>query len=140
MNRKTSGASHATATAECNPPANLTAAMDALVHGYRAELEIYSTVRALTRRQRDTLCDGWGWDLDRFGDLLDEKEDLLRMIEQVESVMKGAKTLVLGRKLSPCPNRWQLERLLDRLAAMIEEIRALEGANASLLETALAAG
>jgi len=136
MNSKRLNRSDATATAERNPPASLTAAMDALVHGYSAELEIYSTVRALTWRQRDTLCEGW--DLDRFGDLLDEKEDLLRMIEQVESVMKGAKSLVLGRKQPECPNRWQLERLLDQLAAMIEEIRALEGANASLLESALA--
>ena len=126
----------ATAIAERNLPASLTAAMDALVHGYSAELEIYSTVRQLTRRQGDILCDGG--DLDQFGDLLDEKEDLLRMIEQVESAMKGAKTLVLGRKQPECPNRWQLERLLDKLAAMIEEIRAIEGANASLLESALA--
>ncbi|MGO8705469.1 MAG: flagellar export chaperone FlgN [Candidatus Brocadiia bacterium] len=138
MNRKSSGVSHATATAERTAPANLTAAVDALVHGYNAELEIYSTVRALTYKQRDTLCNGW--DLDRFGDLLDEKEDLLQMIGQVESVMKGAKALVLGRKDSECPNRWQLERLLDHLARMIEEIRALERVNASFLETALAAG
>ena len=128
----------ATAAAERSAPASLAAAMDALVRGYREELQLYSTVRALTWRQRDTLREGWN--LDRFGDLLDEKEDLLQMIGQIESVMKGAKSLVLARKPSQCPDRWTLERLLDQLTAMIEEIRAVEGANASLLEGALAAG
>jgi hypothetical protein len=138
MNAKRSDRSGATAAAQGNGPASLLAAVDALVHGYSTELELYSTVRALTWRQRDMLCDGWN--LDRFGDLLDEKEDLLRMIGQIESAMKGAKSLVLSRKLLQCPNRWKLERLLDQLAEMIEEIRAVEGANASLLEGALAAG
>ena len=135
MNRNRSDSSHATATAERNLPASLTAAMDALVHGYSEELELYSTVRALTWRQRRTLDEEWN--LDRFGDFLDEKEDLLRMIGQIESVMKSAKSLVLSRKPAQCPGLWQLERLLDQLTAMIEEIRAVEGANASLLEGAL---
>ena len=138
MNRKRPDSSRATATAERNPPANLAAAMDALVHGYSEELELYTTVRALTWRQRRTLDDGWN--LARFCDLLDEKEDLLRMIGQIESVMKSAKTLALSRKLAQCPDRWKLERLLDRLTALIEEIREVEGANASLLENALAVG
>ena len=132
MNRKRTSVAQASKRA----PAALTAALDTLVHGYREESELYTRVRRLTWRQRDTLRDGW--DLDQFSDLLEEKEDLLQMIGQIESVMKGAKTLVLGRKQPECPNRWQLERLLDQLAAMIEEIRALEGANASLLESALA--
>ena len=134
MNRKRSSAT----TAQRNPPENLTAAMDALVHGYSEEMELYSTLRALTWSQRDILCDGWN--LDRFGDLLDEKEDLLQMIDQIEAVMQEAKSLVLSRKPPQSPSRWKLERLLDRLAAMIEEIRAVEGANASLLQGALAAG
>ena len=141
MNRKQSGVAQAsqrvaTISTARRAPVDLTSAMDTLVHGYREESELYTRVRKLTWRQRDTLREGRN--LDRFCDLLDEKEDLLRMIEQVESVMKGAKSLVLGRKQPECPNRWQLERLLDQLAEMIEEIRALEGANASLLESALA--
>ena len=138
MNRKRMDGSQATAVAEPSLPANLTAAMDALVHGYSEEMELYSTVRALTWRQRETLCDGWN--LDQFGDLLDEKEDLLQMIGQIESVMKSAKSLVLTRKPPQGPSRWKLERLLDQLTAMIEEIREVEGANATLLEDALAAG
>jgi hypothetical protein len=119
-------------------PAELTTALDTLVHGYRAESELYLRVRKLTWRQRETLRDGWN--LDRFSDLLEEKEDLLRMIGQIESVMKGAKTVVLSRKPSQCPNRWALERLLDQLTAVIEEIRVVETANATLLERELAAG
>jgi len=126
MNRKRTDAS----------PANLTAAMDALVHGYREELEIYSTVRALTWSQRRTLDQDWN--LDRFCDLLDEKQDLLQMIGQIESVMKSAKSLVLTRDLAQCPDRWKLERLLDQLTILIEEIREVEGANATLLEDAMA--
>jgi hypothetical protein len=117
---------------------DLTAAMDTLVHGYRAESELYTRVRRLTWRQRDTLRENW--DLDRFSDLLEEKEDLLRMIGQIETVMKSAKTLVLSRKPSQCPSRWKLEALLDQLTAMIEEIRIVESANASLLESAPVAG
>jgi len=125
-------------SAQSNEPASLPAAVDALVYGYSTELQLYTTVRALTIRQRDTLCNGWN--LERFGDLLDEKEDLLRMIGQVETAMKSAKSLVLSRKVLECPNRWLLDRLLDQVAAMIEEISAIERANASLLEGALAAG
>jgi hypothetical protein len=138
MDPERSDSACATAAAQGDGPASLLAAVDALVYGYSTELELYSAVRALAWRQRDTLCGGWN--LDRFGDLLDEKEDLLRMIGQVESVMKGAKSLVLSRELLQCPNRWKLDRLLEQLAAMIEEIRAVESANASLLEGALAAG
>jgi hypothetical protein len=110
--------------------------MEALVHGYSEEMQLYSAVRALTLRQRETLCDGWSLDL--FGDLLDEKEDLLRMIGQIESLMKNAKSLIMAKKPPEGPNRWKLARLLDRLAAIIEEIRTLEGINASILEDVLA--
>lgn len=140
MNRKRSGVAQpppAVTRTVSRAPSDLTAALDTLVHGYRAESELYLRVRKLTWRQRETLRDGWN--LDRFSDLLEEKEDLLRMIGQIESVMKGAKTVVLSRKPSQCPNRWALERLLDQLTAVIEEIRIVESANATLLEGALAA-
>jgi hypothetical protein len=133
MNRKRTSVAQASKRA----PAALTAALDTLVHGYREESELYTRVRRLTWRQRDTLRDGW--DLDQFSDLLEEKEDLLQMIGQIESVMKGAKSLVLSGKPSQCPSRWTLETLLDQLTAMIEEIRAVESANASLIEGALTA-
>jgi hypothetical protein len=135
MNRKREDGSQATAVEERAPSA-LTDAMDALVHGYSEEMALYATVRTLTLRQRDTLHDGW--DLDRFGDLLDEKEDLLQMIGQIESLMKHAKSLVLLRKPPECPSRRKLERMLDQLTAVIEEIRAIEGGNAEMIEDVLA--
>ena len=135
MNRKRENGAQATAVAKSNLPSAVANAMDALILGYSEEMEIYSTVRALTWQQRDTLRDGWN--LDQFGDLLDEKEDLLEMIGQIESVMKSAKSLVLAKKPPQSPNRWKLERLLDQLTGLIEEIRAVEGANASMLEDVL---
>jgi hypothetical protein len=136
MNRKRSNGSQATSAAERNRPSALTDAIEALVRGYTEEIALYSTVRALTWRQRDTLRDDRN--LERFGDLLDEKEDLLRMIGQIESLMKNAKSLVLTRKPPECPSRWKLMNLLDQLTAIIEEIRSIEGVNASILEDALA--
>jgi hypothetical protein len=139
MNRKRTSVAQASKRAPADGRATeITAAMDALVHGYRTESELYTRVRKLTWSQRYTLREGWN--LDRFRDLLDEKEDLLRMIGQIESELKGAKSLVLSRTPSQCPDRWKLETLLDRLTATIEEIRVVESANASLLEGALAAG
>jgi len=139
MNRKRTSVAQASKRAPMadRPPADLTAALDTLVDGYRTESELYTRVRKLTWRQRDTLREGW--DLDRFSDLLEEKEDLLRMIGQIESVMKSAKTLILSQEPSQVPNRWKLETLLDRLTALIEEIRIVENANATLLDGALAA-
>ena len=139
MNRKQSSVAQASPRARAGrSPAEITAALDTLVHGYRAESELYTCLRKLTWRQHDTLREGW--DLERFGDLLEEKEDLLQMIGQIESVMKSAKSLVLSGKPSQCPDRWKLEKVLDQLTAMIEEIRIVEGANDSLLEAAPVAG
>jgi hypothetical protein len=117
---------------------SLETAINALVHGYREETELYTRVRKLTWSQRYTLREGWN--LDRFRDLLDEKEDLLRMIGQIESQMKAAKAFVLSRAPAQCPDRWKLEALLDQLTATIEEIRTVESANATLLEGAFATG
>jgi len=134
MKRKGSDDPQPAALPERNLSSALADAMDALVRGYSEEIELYSTVRALTRRQSEMLRGGWSLDL--FADLLDEKEDLLRMIGQIESLMKKAKSLVLAKKPPEGPNRWKLEKLLDRLTAIIEEIRLLEGDNASILEDA----
>ena len=112
--------------------------MDTLVHGYREESELYTRVRKLTWRQRETLCEGW--DLDRFGDLLDEKEDLLQMIGQIESRDEERQIAGPVEKAAAMPEPLEARTLLDQLTAMIEEIRDVEGANATLLEDALAAG
>ena len=112
-------------------------AMNTLLSGYREEAELYLCVRRLTWRQRDLLRTGL--DLNLFRDLLEEKEDLLRMIVQIESEMKSAKSLVLSCPPSECPDRRKLERLLDRLTDTIEEIRIVEGGNACRLEASAAA-
>jgi hypothetical protein len=111
--------------------------MNALLSGYQEEAELYLRVRRLTWRQREMLRNGM--DLSMFSDLLEEKEDLLRVIAEIESEMKSAKSLVLSQPPAKCPNRRKLELLLERLAETIEEIRIVEGNNACLLETIPAA-
>jgi len=116
-------------------PGDVADAMGELVRGYEEETQLYTRVRNLTWKQRMTLLDGQ--DLYQFGDLLDEKQDILRLIAEMETRLRGAKSIVLSRKPSQCPNRSKLEALLDGLAATIEQIRALESANASLLNAAI---
>ena len=148
MNRKRSGTAHevrhtfangdgASAGVASKPRQNVSAAMNSLLNGYREEATLYLRVRKLAWRQRDVLRSGM--DLNLFRDLLEEKEDVLRMIAQIESQMKSAKSLVLSQPPSQCPDRRKLETLLDRLTGTIEEICIVENANASLLEAAPAA-
>ena len=107
-------------------------AVDMLLHGYREELNLYSAVRDLSLAQYGILNNGA--DLLRFGDLLDEKEDVLRLIGQIDSEMAGAKALVAALPPSTCPRRRQLAALLDRVTDAIEETRAIERDNVSLLD------
>ena len=107
-------------------------AVDMLLHGYREELNLYSAVRDLSLAQYGILNNGA--DLLRFGDLLDEKEDVLRLIGQIDSEMAGAKALVASLPPSTCPRRRQLAALLDRVTDAIEETRAIERDNVSLLD------
>jgi hypothetical protein len=108
-------------------------AMNALLKGYQEEAQLYLRMLRLTWQQRDILRSAL--DVHRFRDLLEEKEDLLRLIAQIEFEMKDARSFVLSQPPSGCPNRWKLEMLLDRLTEMIEEIRVVEGNNACLLQT-----
>jgi len=115
---------------------DVTTAINALVHGYREEAQLYMYVRKLTWKQHDTLHEGWG--LDRLQDLGDEKDDILQMVEQIESGMRTARALVLFKKPLECRSRSKLNRLLDRVIEIIEEIRIVESDNASLLYAGLA--
>ena len=112
-------------------PADVATALDDLVRGYEEEMQLYRKVRNLAWGQRMALRNGR--DLNRFGDLLDEKQDLLRMIAEIESHLRAAKSLVVSRELPQCPNRRKLETLLDELAATIEDTCVIESANAALL-------
>ncbi|MGD0999834.1 MAG: hypothetical protein ABSA67_03960 [Candidatus Brocadiia bacterium] len=116
------------------PQEGAVSAMNAVLNGYREEAEIYLHVLQLTWRQRDVLRNGF--DLSLFRDLLQEKEDLLRMAAQINSEMKNAKSLVLSYPATQWPERRELETVLDRLADTVEEVRIAEDKNACLLETA----
>jgi hypothetical protein len=111
--------------------------MKTLLNGYREEAELCLRVWRLAWKQRNLLRDGL--ELNLFRDLLEEKEALLRMIGQIESEMKSAKSLVLSHPPSQCLDRRKLETLLDRLTEKIEEVRIVEGAHACRLEAAPAA-
>lgn len=121
-----------------DPQTGVAAATETLVRGYQEEAELYMHVRRLTWEQRDALRERW--DLDQFHDLRDEKEDLLKMIEEVESGMRAAQALVLSQGPAACLNRSQLNGLLDQLVEIIEEIWIVESDNASLLNAILLRG
>ena len=111
---------------------NVEKAVETLLRGYEEEASLYSVVRNLTLNQRETLHSVW--DLQRFADLLDEKEDLLQIIGQIDEELAPAKTVVMAQGPERCPHRNRLTRLLDKLTEMIEEIRLIEGSNASILK------
>ena len=107
-------------------------AVDMLLHGYREELNLYSAMRDVTLAQQKILNNGA--DLLRFTDLLDEKGDILQLIGQIDSEMAGAKALVTSLPQATCPRRRQLAALLDRVTDTIEQTRAIEQDNVSLLD------
>lgn len=109
------------------------AAADLLVRGYEEEINLYTAVRDLALRQKEMLQDVPN--LLRFCKLLDEKEDLLRIIGRIETEMKSAKAVVTSVGPNGCPHRLKLATLLDKVRDMIEDIRAIEHENVSLLET-----
>ena len=120
----------------------LESAIKVLLRGYEEELNLYFVVRALAMRQKEMLREPS--DLLSFCDLLDEKEDLLQIIGQMEYEMEGAKSFVLSSQPGTCPylsrasrpnGRWRLTVLLDRVTAAIEDIRAIEQDNISLLQS-----
>jgi len=119
-------------------PANVEAAVNALVRGYQEETNLYLAMRRLTLSQKEMLANGedlaWIWDI------LDAKEDLLKMIEEIEGTMAPAKAVVLSQAPATCPDRWKLTTLLDRLTEIIGELRALENGNAALLRKLPQAG
>jgi len=121
------------------------AAVNSLLSGYQEELNLYLVVRNLTMAQKELLTPQHAAvgiaagltqraDFMRFTDLLDEKEDILRIIGQIESEMKPSKSLVMSQEPETCPRRWTLATLLDRVADTIDEIRVMERDNVSRLQ------
>lgn len=112
--------------------ADVDVAVNALLRGYQEEAGLYTVVRNLTLSQHRTLRTNR--DLMRFSDLLDEKEDLLQLIDQIEEVLAPAKSAVLGSEPSDRDHRRRLAGTLDQVTDLIEEIRILESRNAGMLE------
>jgi hypothetical protein len=117
---------------------DITTAIDTLVQGYREEAQLYMCVCRLTWKQHDTLHEGW--DLDQVQDLWDKKEDLLQMVERIESGMHTARVTVLSNRPSDRLDRSKLDMLLDHIIEIIEEIRVVESDNALLLHAILPGG
>lgn len=107
-------------------------AVDILLRGYEEEINLYSALRELSLKQRESLrADA---DLARLCDLLDEKEDLVALIGEIDSEMSRAKSVVLSLRPHTCPHHDRLAGLLDHVAGLIADIRAIEQENMSFLD------
>lgn len=107
-------------------------AVHLLMEGYEEEINLYSAIRDITLRQKTLLGHKEG--IGSFCDLLHEKEEVLNVIDRLDSEMMHAKNLVMRENPDHCPHRWRLAALLDSLQDMIEDIRDAERDNADLLE------
>ena len=111
---------------------NVDVAIDMLLMGYKEELNLYAVVRELTLSQKRILCNGM--DLMRFKDMLDEKDDVLKLIDQIEEELSKAKPVVTAQHPPSTCRRKELVRVLDQVTETIEDIRAMERENVELLD------
>lgn len=111
--------------------ADVAGALQNLTRAYREEAGMYLAVRDITVRQYQALQSA---DLLQFGDLFDEKEDLLAMIDQIDTEAASVKKFVLSTPPDGSATRHKLAILLDRITQVIEEIRLLESHNAAILD------
>ena len=116
---------------------NVDMAMNMLMMGFKEELNLYSVVRELTLSQKKILRNGR--DLMRFNDMLDEKEDVLRLIDQIDEELSKAKTVVTSQHAPATCRRKELARVLDQVTETIEDIRSMERENVELLDVEAAA-
>ncbi len=107
-------------------------AVSDLLQGYAEELRLYERIRTLTLWQGEALRARG--DVARFSDLMDEKEDLLRLIGQIEFRLAPARQTVTEHAGKGFPRSIALAAVLDRLTALLGEIRAMESAHAILLD------
>ena len=111
---------------------NVDVAMTMLLTGYKEELNLYSVVRELTLSQQRILHNGR--DLMRFNDMLDEKEDVLRLIDQIDEELSKAKTVVTSQRPTSTCRKKELAHVLDQVTETLEDIRAMERENVELLD------
>jgi len=112
-------------------------AVEELTSGYEEEARLYATIFQLSLEQRQALRKRGN--LRRFADLLEEKEDILRLIGQIDDRMADTREALMSMDLRSCPARERLGALLDCVAMLIEDVRAVEEANAAFLDVPRAA-
>jgi len=106
-------------------------ALGMLLMGYKEELNLYSVVRRLTLGQRKILNNGR--DMLRFNDMHDEKQDVLRLIDQIDKELSKAKKVVTSKHSPHAGPERKLAHVLDRVTETIEGIRSVERENIELL-------
>jgi len=107
-------------------------AVEELTSGYEEEARLYATMFELSLEQRETLRKGG--DIRRFMDLLEEKEDILRLIGQIDDRMADAREDLMSGNPEDGPARERLGGLLDCVAMLIEDVRFVETSNALFLD------
>jgi len=107
-------------------------AVHLLMHGYEEEINLYSLVRDLSRRQEATLGTRDG--IRRFCELHRRKEEALELIGRIESEMGAAKSIILAHPPEACPHRRRLGEILENVQRTIRAVREAEERNAAMLE------
>jgi hypothetical protein len=111
---------------------NVSAAVNTLVHAYEEEINLYRAIRSIASRQKAILANNGS--VQEFTDLLDEKDDLLKLIGQIEHSMRPLCAAVLSIQAAACPDRARLAGILDKLMLVIEEAGCVEMENVSMLD------
>jgi len=104
-----------------------------LLCGYREEVNLYEEIRRVCLEQREALA--VRQDLAQVCDLLDEKDDILRLIGEIDVQMSDAKTVVLNLCSEDWPEREKLGEVLDRVTGVIEDVRRIEQETVKCLAT-----
>jgi|GEM_PF-3049055 len=104
-----------------------------LVAGYSEESVLYQMLFGLTSRQRR--CLGDGGNLAEFVELIDQKDNVLRQLERLETELEPLRARWMN---VPCAEREklaeQLNPLFDEVISTIQKTVTLEQDNEQLLE------
>jgi len=111
---------------------DIQAVSERLTRSYERELELYSAILELAQKQQEQLAASDG--IREFVALLHRKEGLIRMIDKIETEMERDKALWVNVPENQ-KSRWsaELNRVLDRIIALIERIMSVERENEKLL-------
>ena len=106
-------------------------AVEELTRGYEEQARLYARMLELSLEQRETLRKRGA--IGHFMDLLEEKEDILRLTGQIDDHMADAKEAMMSVQPEDCPCRERLGALLDCVVMLIEDVRSIETSNALFL-------